>query len=176
MRKGLFVFLILIFLPVYASFGSLGQAQGYLLDAQNGAALAGGPLGAAQNTNVALVGQNQQSNNPYSFVTALQSENGMLVQGAYAVGADGLFGVNQHANVLGSQLQAPGVGGGLGIQNATLDGAFTQELIRAGGIGAAVGIQNFTGLQVQMIISPHGASANAQYLGLGIADGIGGGP
>jgi hypothetical protein len=176
MRKGLFVFLILIFLPVYATFGSLGQAQGYLFDAQNAAALAGGPIGAAQNTNVALVGQNQRSTSPYSFVTALQSENAMLIQGAYAVGMDGIFGVAQRANVLGGQTQVPGVGSDLGIQDQSLAGAFTQDFARAGGIGAAVGIQGFTGLDVQLIISPHGASANVQYLGLAQADSIGGGP
>lgn len=176
MRKGVVVFLILIFLPVCASFGSLGQAQSYLFDAQNGAALVGGPAGGAQNTNIALVGQNQRSTNPYSFVTALQSQNAMLVQGAYTVGMDGLFGVAQGANVVGGQTQVPGVGGSLGIQNQFLEGAFAQDLIKNGGIGSAMGIQGLVDLQVQLIVSPHGASTNVQYLGLAQADSVGGGP
>jgi len=174
MRKGLGVFLILIFLPVCASFGALGQAQGFLLGAENGVLLSGGPIGAAQNTNLAVVGHSQQSTDPYHFVTALQCEGGVLVQGAYAVGMDGLFGVGQTANALGGQLQV--VGGGPGIQDQVLDAGFAQGVVRDGGIGAALGIQGFVGVQIQLIISPHGVNTNVQYLGLGQVDQAGGGP
>jgi hypothetical protein len=174
MRKGLGVFLILIFLPVCAAFGAIGQAEGFLLGAENGVLLAGGPIGTAQNTNVAVVGHNQQATDPYHFVTALQSEGGVLIQGACAIGMDGLFGVGQAANVLGGQLQV--VGGGPGIQDQSLDSIFGQEAVRDGGIGAALGMQGFVGLQVQLIISPHGVNRNVQYLGLGQVDKVGGGP
>ncbi len=174
MRKGLDVFLILIFLPVCASFGALGQAQGFSLGADNGVLLTGGPIGAAQNTNLAVVGQNQQSTDPYHFVTALQCEGGVLIQGAYAVGMDGLFGVGQTANALGGQLQV--VGGGPGVQDQCLDAVFGQDVARVGGIGAALSIQGFVGVQIQLIISPHGVNTNVQYLGLGQVDQVGGGP
>ena len=174
MHKGLGVFLILIFLPVYASFGALGQAQGFLLGAENGALLVDGPIGVAQNTNIVVVAHNQQSNDPYHFATALQSEGGVLLQGAYVVGMDGLFGVGQAAKVLGGQLQT--VGGGPEIQNQFLNANFAQEVVRVGGIGAALGVQGFVGVQVQLIISPHGASTNVQYLGIGLVDKVGGGP
>lgn len=174
MRKGLGVSLILIFLPVCASFGALGQAQGFLLGADNGVLLSGGPIGAAQNTNVAVVGQNQRSTDPYHFTTALQFEGGVLIQGAYAIGMDGLFGVGQGACVAGGQLQP--VTSGTGIQNQYLDADFAQGVVRDGGIGAALGIQGFVGVQVQLIISPHGANTNVQYLGLGQVDQVGGGP
>lgn len=176
MRKVIGVCLILVFLPVCASFGAVGQVQGYLLAGQNGALLAGGPAGGAQNMNVGLVAQNQRSNNPYSFVTALQSQNGMLIQGAYAVGMNGLFGVGQTANVLGTQLQTVGAGPSLGLQSQLLQPTLDQYLVRNGGIGAAVGIQEFVGLDVQMIISPYGASTNVAYAGIGLFGSIGGGP
>jgi hypothetical protein len=176
MRKGLGVFLIVIFLPVCASFGAVGQAQGYLLGAENGVLLVGGPTGAAQNMNAGVVAQNQRSNNPYSFVTALQTENGVLVQGAYAVGMNGLFGVGQTANVLGTQLQTVGGNPTLGIQSQCLEPTLGQYLVRDGGIGAAVGIQDFVGLDVQMVISPYGASTNVVYAGIGVFGSIAGGP
>lgn len=163
---------ILILLPVCTSFGAIGQAQGFLLVGENGAMLAGGPLGAAQNTNVAVVGHNQESTDPYHFVTSLQSENGVLVQGAYAVGMNGLVGVAQVGKVLGGQLQD----GGLGIQDQFLNTNFGQDVAKVGGIGAALGVQGFIGVQVQLIVSPHGASTNVQYLGIGQVDSVGGGP
>jgi len=176
MRKGLGVFLILIFLPVCTSYGALGQAQGFLIGAENGVLLVGGAAGAAQSANVAVVGHNQKATDPYCFVTALESENAMLVQGAYAAGLTGVFGVGQTANVLGGQLQAVGVGGGLGIQDQFLKANFAQDVARSDGIGAALGIQAFAGLQVQLIISPYGASTNVQYLGIGQVDHVTGGP
>jgi hypothetical protein len=174
MRKVMTVSLILIFLPVCPSFGAIGQAEGFLLGAENGAALAGGP-GAAQNTNVAVVGHNQQSSDPYHCVTAIQTEGGVLVQGAYAAGMGGVFGVGQVGTVIGGQLQAPD-GQGVGIQDQFLNGTFAQDVAKIGGIGAALGVQGFVGVQVQLIVSPHGANANVQYLGLGLVDHVGGGP
>lgn len=174
MRKGLGVFLILIFLPVCASFGALGQAQGFLLGAENGVLLSGGPIGSAQNTNLAVIGNSQMSTDPYHFVTALQCEGGVLVQGACAIGMDGMFGVGQAAWVTGGQLQA--TAGGTGIQDQILDANFAQGVVRDGGIGAALGIQGFIGVQVQVVVSPQGANTNVQYLGLGQVDQVGGGP
>ena len=175
MRKGLAISLIVILVPVCVSFGDdVGQVQGYLIDAVNGVLLAG--AGAAQNINVAHVNQNQQSNNPYSFVTAIQTENGTLIQGASAVGLDGALGVAQTANILDGQLQTTGAGSNLGIQDQIINGTFGQDLVSAGGIGAAIAIQGFVGLDAQIIISPYGASANVQYLGLAQADSIGNTP
>ncbi len=174
MRNVVGICVILTFLPVCASFGAVGNAQGFVLIGENGALLAGGPVGAAQNTNVAVVGQYQKSTDPYNFVTALQMETGMLVQGAYAVGMNGLFGVGQIADVLAGQLQtAPG---GVGLQDQFLNGNFAQDVIKDGGIGAALALQGFAGVQVQILISPHGANTNVQYLGLGLVDHVGGGP
>lgn len=175
MRKGLAISLIVILVPAYASLGDdVGQVQGYLIDAVNGVLLAG--AGAAQNVNVAHVNQSQQSNNPYSLVTAIQTENGTLVQNASAVGLDGALGVTQTANVLDGQLQAAGAGADLGVQDQVLNGTFGQDMVSVGGIGAAIGIQGFVGLDAQIIISPYGASANVQYLGLAQADSIGNTP
>jgi len=173
MRKVLGVYLILLLLPVCASFGTTGLVQGFLFDAENGVVLTGGSLGAAQNTNLATVNQNQSSNNPYHFQTALQSEDGLLVQNASAVGMNGSFGVAQDGNALGGQVLATG-------SNPVLDqlllANFGQDAARLGGIGAALGIQGFIGIQVQIAISPYGADTNVQYLGVGQVISNAGGP
>ena len=174
MRKKLGVFLILIFLPVCESFGALGQAQGFLLGADNGVLLNGGLVGSAQNTNLAVVGQSQKTTDLYNFTTALQFEGGVLIQGASAIGMDGVFGVGQNASTLGGQLQT--ATNGVGIQNQSLDADFVQAVAKNGGIGAALGIQGFVGLQLQVVASPKGANTNVQYLGLGQVDKVGGGP
>lgn len=174
MHKKFAVYLLLFFLPVSTCFADFIQYQDYGIGGFNGVILAAGPVGAAQNTNVALVGQNQQSNNPYSTVKGMQSQNAMLVQGAYAVGLDGAFGVGQTANVLGGQLQA--ADGGNTMQDQFLNAAFAQDVARNGGIGAAVGIQSFVGLDAQLMVSLHGASANVNCLGLSQVDTVGGGP
>ena len=87
-----------------------------------------------------------------------------------------MLGVAQTANVLDGQLQAAGAGADLGVQDQVLNGTFGQDLVNVGGIGAAIGIQGYVGLDVQLIISPYGASANVQYLGLAQADSIGSTP
>jgi hypothetical protein len=171
MRKVLSIFVLLILLPVCTSFGAVGDAQGFLIDAQNSAILLTGP-GVAQNTNLAVVGQSQGSSNPYQGLTALQSETGVLVQGAYIGSMGGAFGVGQAANVLAGQLQTVGGLGGPLIQDQFLNGSFAQDVARAGGIGAALGVQGFIGVQVQLIVTPEGVSKNVQYLGLGQVDSI----
>jgi len=173
MHRKFVLYLVLFFLPVSTCFAQLIQSQGYGIGGDNGVVLAGGS-GAAQNTNVAVVGQNQQSNNPYSPVKLMQSENAMLVQSANAVGLDGAFGVGQVANVLGGQLQA--ASGRQTMQDQFLNGNFDQAVAGNGGIGAAVGIQSFVGLDAQLIVSLYGASANVNCLGLSQVDTVGGGP
>lgn len=168
MYKILGVSLIFIFLPVCASFSAPSQLQNFLVSSENSALLAGGPLGGIQNTNLALVSQNQNTSDRYSLTKALQFENAILIQGAYAAGMDGAFGVGQVANALGGQLQT--IGSGIGVQNQIFDALFTQEAVKSGGIGAALGIQALIGVQVQVIVSPKGANTNVQYLGIGQTD------
>ena len=168
MHKILGVSLILIFLPVCVSFSAPSQLQNFFVSGENGAVLAVGPLGGIHNTNVALVSQTQNTTDRYSLTKAIQFENAILVQGAYAAGMNGVFGVGQVANALGGQLQT--VGAGLGVQNQILDALFTQDAVKAGGIGAALGIQGFIGVQVQIMVSPKGANTNVQYLGIGQSD------
>ena len=105
----------LLFLPVSACLADAILVQGYGIGASNGVLLVGGPPGAAENTNVAVVGQAQHSDNPYMPEKVMQSENAMLIQSASAVGMDGAFGVGQNANVTGGQVQ--GVGGGQTLQD-----------------------------------------------------------
>jgi hypothetical protein len=172
MHRKFVLYLVLFFLPASTCFAQLIQSQGYGIGGDNGVVLAGGSS-AAQNTNVAVVGQNQQSNNPYNPVKLMQSENAMLVQSANAVGLDGAFGVGQVANVLGGQVQA--ASGPQSMQDQFLNGNFDQA-VAGGGIGAAVGIQSFVGLDAQLIVSLYGTSANVNCLGMALVDTVGGGP
>ncbi len=174
MYKVLGVSLILIFLPVCASFGDPSQEQGFLFDAGNSVILTGGPLGLAHNTNLAIVGQKQSMDDPYHLTTAIQFEKGMLLQGAFAGGMDGIFGVGQAANVFGGQLQA--LNGSLGIQDQLLNAQFGQEVLRIDGIGAALGVQGGIFVQGQVLVSPYGASTNVNYFGLGQTDSVAGAP
>lgn len=168
MYKILSVSLILIFLPVCASFGSPNQLQGFQLDGQNGLTLVGGPLGAIQNTNLGVVNQTQAVNNPYQNVTALQTENGSMMQGAYAAGLDGVFGAAQVGNIFGAQEQA--TNGNLSLQDQVLNAGFAQDVAKLGGIGAVLGLQAAGVIQAQIIVTPKGATTNAQYLALGMTD------
>jgi hypothetical protein len=175
MHEKFIVYLLLFFLPVSTCFAELIQSQGYGIGGDNIVILAGGPAGAAQNTNVAVIGQNQQSGSPYSPVKLMQSENAMLVQSANAVGLDGaFFGVGQNAAVLGGQSQT--AIGGQTMQNQYLNSLFAQDAVSDGGIGAAVGIQSFVGLDAQLMISVYGASANVNCLGLTQVNTAGGEP
>jgi len=173
MRKVLGVYLILLLLPVCASFGTTGLVQGFLIDAVNSVVLNGGSLGAAQNTNLATVNQNQSSNNPYHYQTALQTENGLLVQNASVVGMNGSFGVAQDGSALGGQSLVTG-------SNPVLDqlllANFGQDAAKLGGIGSALGIQGLIVIQAQIAVSPYGADSSAQYLGVGQSISNAGGP
>lgn len=171
MRKLLSVFAISILLPVCTSFGAVGGAQSFLIDAQNSAILLTGP-GVAQNTNLAVVGQSQGSSNPYMGLTALQSQTGVLVQGAYIGSMGGAFGVGQAANVLAGQLQTVSGLGGPIMQDQFLNANFAQDVARASGIGAALGVQSCICVQVQLIVTPEGVSKNVQYLGIGQVDSV----
>lgn len=175
MRNILAISVILVLLGVSASRGAVGQAQDFLLDATNSAVHVGS-AGVTQNANFAVVGQDQKSTDIYNRVTALQSQDGMLIQGALA-GSEGggAVGIGQTANVVGGQLQdVPD--GSLGVQDQALNGNFGQETVNGSGMGAALGIQACIGIQAQLVFSPRGVSSNAQWLAVGEVVTVGAGP
>lgn len=175
MRKGGFVVCIAIVCALSSgAFADLGQAEGFLIGAGNGVTLL--TDGAADNVNIVIVDNSQDASSPTGRVTAMQSETGSLVQGTSAVGTSGIFETVQGAGAVGEQWQFAPNFGGLGAQGQDLDANLGQEVLKLGGVGNVLAVQAFIGCQVQFIITPFGISANVQYVGVGLFDGLGGGP
>jgi hypothetical protein len=175
MRNILAISVILIPLGVPAARGDVGQTQIFVVDAANSAVHAGS-AGVTPNVNFTVVGQNQETDDLYGRVTALQSQDGVILQGAIA-GSDGggAVGVGQTASMVGGQLQNV-VGSGPGAQDQTLSGSLGQETVNANGMGAALGIQACICIQAQAVFSPRGVSSNGQWLAVGDVVTVGAAP
>jgi hypothetical protein len=169
------VFVLLLPSGTFAD--GVGQAQGYLIDAGNGASVGGAGYGAVMNTNIATVINKQESSNAFGHLKAVQIGFGSLAQGASAVGIGGLFGAEQDAFVVGEQRQFGNDFYNLVLQQQNLDANLQQDVFKAGnGIGSALAIQSFIGGQAQFMLTPFGASANIQVVGVGLFDSVSGGP
>jgi hypothetical protein len=175
MHKGGFVVCIATVCVLSSgAFAAIGQAEGFLIGAGNDVALV--TDGAAENVNIVIVENSQNAASPSGRVTALQSETGSLVQGTSAVGMGGIFEAAQGAGAIGEQWQYAPDFGGLGVQGQNLDAGLGQDVVKLGGVGNVLAVQAFVGCQVQFIITPLGISANVQYVGVALFDGVGGGP
>jgi len=175
MRKGGFVVCIAIVCVLSSgAFAAIGQAEGFLIGAGNGVTLL--TDGAAENVNVVIVENSQDASSPSGRVTAMQSETGSLVQGTSAVGMSGIFEAVQGAGAVGEQWQFAPNFGSLGVQSQYLDVGLGQDVVKLGGVGNVIAVQALIGCQVQFIITPFGISANIQYVGVALFDGLGGGP
>lgn len=175
MHKGGFVVCIAIVCVLSSeAFAAIGQAEGFLVGAGNGVTLL--TDGAAENVNIVIVENSQDASSPAGQVTARQSETGSLVQATSAVGMGGIFEAAQGAGAIGEQWQFVPDFGSLGVQGQDLDAGLGQEVVKVGGVGNVLAVQAFIGCQVQYIVTPFGISANVQYVGVSLFDGLGGGP
>jgi hypothetical protein len=175
MRTGGFVVCIAIVCVLSSgAFAAIGQAEGFLIGAGNGLTLL--TDGAAGNVNIVIVDNSQEASSPSGRITARQSETGSLVQGASAVGTGGIFEAAQGGGAIGEQWQFVPDFGSLGVQGQDLDAGLGQEVVKMGGVGSVLAVQAFVGCQVQFIVTPFGISANVQYVGVALFDGLGGGP
>jgi hypothetical protein len=175
MHKGGFVVCIVIVCVLSpAAFAAIGQAEGFLVGAGNGVTLL--TDGAAENVNTMIVENSQDASSPNGNVKAIQSETGSLVQGTSAVGMGGVFEAVQGAGAIGEQWQFVPDFGSLGAQGQDLDAGLAQDVVKLGGVGNVLAVQAFIGCQVQFIVTPFGVSANVQYVGVALFDGIGGSP
>ncbi len=172
MVKGCAVAAALVLLLSSASLAAIGQNQGFLLDHTN-SVLAQGPQGAAVNTNVMTVAQDQLASDADGHILASQGEVGSLVQSAGAAVLAGTLGVIQTGLSYGLQGQVQnGSPNDLGTQLQDLNANLTQHVI-GDGLGSALGLQNFVGFQTQMIFTIYGASANTQAIGVSLIDSLG---
>jgi len=178
MNKLFAVSMVFVFLLPIGTFAvGIGQAQSYLIDADNGVSVGGAGYGAAMNTNIATVINKQEASDTFGHLKAVQIGFGSLAQGASAVGISGLYGAEQGAFVVGEQRQFGHDFYNLGLQQQNLDANLQQDVFGAGnGIGSVSAIQSFIGGQAQFMITPFGASANIQCVGVGLFDSISGGP
>lgn len=172
MYKGLVLSIVLVCLFSSGAFGLVGQAESFGLSAENLILLYGG--GSTYGGNTGTIGQSQLAVDPSCGNTViLQSETGILNQGASAVGLSGTLGALQSAGVAGLQWQIADLG--LIDQDQSLALILSEDLAKNDGNGAVVAGQGVVIGQVQITASPSGITGDAQFAGVAQFSGIGGG-
>jgi hypothetical protein len=111
--------------------------------------------------------------NPCRGTVAIQQQGGILGQCATADGTRGTTGVVQEADVCALQGQHASKPQ---MQGQLLGVSLEQTAYKDGGVGSAVGAQGFIGGQSQIICSPHGTSAESQFVGAVQYSAVSGGP
>jgi hypothetical protein len=152
---------VIVLLLCSGAFALIGQAEGFSIGAVNVVERSGGH-GSAEGGNMLTVNQQQMVGNPCRGTVAIQQEGGVLGQCAIADGSRGTTGVVQEAEVCGLQGQHASKPQ---MQGQLLGVTLEQSAYKDGGVGSAVGGQGFVGGQSQIISSPHGTSAESQFVG-----------
>jgi hypothetical protein len=130
-------------------FASIGQVQGFSIDALNRAKVNGG-FGFASGQNYLEFGQTQEKHD-VCIGSASASQGGILSQQAHAGGMGRLNSVRQNASVAGVQNQLM-TGGRYGsrTQGQSLTLNLNTNAFKTGGFGCVDGTQSFAGGQNQM--------------------------
>lgn len=173
MGKGFAVSVAFVLLLSSGTFGAVDQSQQFDVGAANIGSLTGAGAGAMANFNVIPIA-NVQSTSVGDGLQYVQIGVGSLFQGATAGGLLGLYGFEQGAQAVGTQFQSSPNVYTLGNQGQDIGTVLTQNVVGLGGLGSAVALQNFVGGQTQLATAPYGISVNAQVLGIGVLDGLGG--
>jgi len=179
MHKVFGVSTIVVLLLSSAVLAGILQSQGYIVDSTNKFVLPALSSAAGNSFNTVIVGNTQQASSPFGHVMTFQTEAGMLLQGISATGMGGVLGGTQGGEgpeATGWQVQVHDGGFSLGNQNQDVTADLTQNVYKNGGVGMVVGVQNFVGGQVQLVMTPFGASANVQYVAVALYDVVAGGP
>ncbi|MBN2183512.1 MAG: hypothetical protein JW715_16500 [Sedimentisphaerales bacterium] len=172
MYKKLVLSIVLICLLSSGAFGLVGQTQGFGVGADSLLLLNGS--GSVYGGNSTVVGQSQLATDPgCGNVIALQTEAGILNQGASIVGSSGSLGALQNAGLGALQLQIGGLG--LGLQDQDLVLSLNQDVAKNDGSGCVVAGQGGIVGQVQIVATPYGISGDAQFAGVSQYSGMGGG-
>lgn len=151
---------VIIFLLSLSAFASIGQVEGFSIEANNLVGRAGG-WGSAEGGNILMAYHKQVGFDACRRTVAVQKEGGVLGQCASAVGGGGRSGVGQEASVCGLQGQ---LATNPQMQGQVLNVHLGQGACKSGGVGSAVGAQGFVGGQSQTICSPRGMSTESQFV------------
>jgi hypothetical protein len=165
------VIVLLLCSGAFAHIG-IGQVEGFSIGAVNVVERTGGH-GSAEGGNILAVNQHQMEFNPCRGTVAIQQQGGILGQCATADGTRGTTGVVQEADVCALQGQHASKPQ---MQGQLLGVSLEQTAYKDGGVGSAVGAQGFIGGQSQIICSPHGTSAESQFVGAVQYSAVSGGP
>ncbi len=163
----------LILLLSSGTFGAIDQVQQFNVDATNVGSLTGSGTAAIGSFNLLPIA-NVQEASIGDGINYLQVGVGSLFQGATAGGLLGLYGFDQGGTAAGVQYQTSPSVYTLGAQGQDLGTVLTQNVAGSGGLGSAVALSNFIGGQSQLATAPYGVNVNAQVLGVGVLDGMGG--
>jgi hypothetical protein len=147
---------------------SIGQVQGFSIDALNRAKVNGG-FGFASGQNYVEFGQAQKKYD-VCVGSASMSQEGVLSQEAHAGGLGSRSFVGQSASVAGiqNQLISGGrYGHGLQTQGQGLALNLNTNAFKTGGFGGVDGTQSFAGGQNQMQTYRGGFSMSSQFVAAG---------
>ena len=155
---------VVILLLSSGVFATIGQAEGFSINAMNVVQRVGG-AGWAEGGNMVMVDHGQAT---YTKGTAaVQRETGILLQGTRVAGLGGATKILQEASVDAGQQQsivaAPKYGSMEQGQSLTV--GLDNMILKAGGIGTAAGAQGFIGGQDQVVITPGGRAESYQTVG-----------
>ncbi len=173
MLRGFTLSVVIILLLSSGAFALIGQLQ--CGDVGSTMTLASPGWGGMATSSVILpFGQNQYKHDMASNTTVFQTQNGLIAQGATAVG--GLFG----SSGVVQGVEASGLQGQLVADPLTLQG----EMMTVGlnqtasslGIGDVQAFQAFIGGQSQIVSSPAGVSAQSQTVAATQYSAVVGGP
>ena len=154
---------VVILLLSSGVFATIGQAEGFSINALNMVQRVGG-AGWAESGNMVMVDHGQRA---YAKgTTAVQREAGILLQGARVAGLGGATTVLQNASVDAGQEQSIAASRhGLQAQGQSLTVGLDNVIRKTSGIGTAAGAQGFIGGQQQAISTPNGKAENYQVVG-----------
>ncbi len=174
MLKGFAITIAIVLLLPSGTFAEIDQGQQFVINTSNDGILTGAGIGGMFSVTAVPIANFQETIDGSGTLRTVQMGVGSLIQGSTVSGLAGNYGYEQGASIVGTQSQTlPGYLS-LGTQNQDMGTAFSQNVFRVGNLGSAMVVQNFVGGQNQFITTPYGVNAGAQFIGVGMFDGIGG--
>lgn len=154
---------VTLLLP-WGAFATVGQTEGFSMDAFNSVTRSG-YVGSAEGKNIVMVGHAQTAYDAWHGTIAHQQEGVALIQNAKAVGSGGKDIVTQGASVDGMQSQPLRFSRfGARTEGQTLSVGLETSISQTGAVGRATGTQCFVGAQSQTQSTPNGTSASYQFV------------
>jgi hypothetical protein len=163
MRKQGWIIIASVLVLAAGAQASIGWAQNFAVGAVNQVDWLGG-IGSAAAVNKASYDQ-RQFGSTYASAGVSQRNSGTIFQNAAASGLIGPSTSRQTADIKGGQ--ALWTSGGRfpqarGLQS--LEGTFTNLIVKPEGIGKVDGIQHFVGSQEQGVTTSYGNGTQSQYV------------